>query len=83
MSKSDRAVPAAAFKAKCLALLDEVAATRQRLIVTKAGPRRRAPRSGGLRRAAFDFRRGGGGSVLYLAPDTELLSTDAEWHATR
>jgi prevent-host-death family protein len=37
MSKTDRVVPAATFKAKCLALLDEVAATRQPLVVTKRG----------------------------------------------
>jgi prevent-host-death family protein len=34
---SERTVPAAVFKAKCLALLDEVAATGQILIVTKRG----------------------------------------------
>jgi prevent-host-death family protein len=32
-----RTIPASAFKAKCLALLDEVAEQRQPLVVTKRG----------------------------------------------
>jgi prevent-host-death family protein len=32
-----RAIPASEFKAKCLALLDEVAETRETLVVTKRG----------------------------------------------
>lgn len=36
MSKT-RQVPAGVFRAKCLALLDEVAATGQELVVTKRG----------------------------------------------
>jgi prevent-host-death family protein len=32
-----RDVPAGEFKAKCLALLDQVAATRQEIVVTKRG----------------------------------------------
>jgi prevent-host-death family protein len=82
MSKTDRAVPAAAFKAKCLALLDEVAATRQPLVVTKRGRAvaRLVPVDSSEQRSIFGA---AGGSVLYLAPDTELFSTDAEWNATR
>ena len=34
---SSRSVPAVVFKAKCLALLDEVAESRQSLVVTKRG----------------------------------------------
>lgn len=32
-----KTIPAAEFKAKCLALLDEVASTRQELVITKRG----------------------------------------------
>ena len=32
-----RSIPASEFKAKCLALLDEVAATKETLVVTKRG----------------------------------------------
>ncbi len=32
-----RSIPASEFKAKCLALLDEVAETREALVVTKRG----------------------------------------------
>jgi prevent-host-death family protein len=34
---AERSIPASEFKAKCLALLDEVAETRQPLVVTKRG----------------------------------------------
>jgi prevent-host-death family protein len=37
MNPSTRSLPAGAFKARCLALLDEVAATGQELTVTKRG----------------------------------------------
>ncbi|MFI5182250.1 MAG: type II toxin-antitoxin system Phd/YefM family antitoxin [Thermoanaerobaculia bacterium] len=37
MSKAARSVPAGEFKAKCLALLDEVAETGQEVVVTKRG----------------------------------------------
>jgi prevent-host-death family protein len=37
VKKRERSVPAGEFKAKCLRLLDEVAATGQALIVTKHG----------------------------------------------
>lgn len=37
MTKSQRAVPAGEFKARCLALLDEVAQTGRTLLVTKRG----------------------------------------------
>ncbi len=36
-STLSRSVPAVVFKAKCLALLDEVAESRQSLVVTKRG----------------------------------------------
>jgi prevent-host-death family protein len=37
MSKSQKTIPAGEFKARCLALLDEVAETGQPLLVTKRG----------------------------------------------
>jgi prevent-host-death family protein len=37
MKRKPRAVPAGEFKARCLALLDEVAATGETLVVTKRG----------------------------------------------
>lgn len=37
MSKNRRQIPAGEFKAKCLALLDEVAETGQTLVITKRG----------------------------------------------
>lgn len=37
MSKSQRVIPAGEFKARCLALLDEVAETGKPLLVTKRG----------------------------------------------
>jgi prevent-host-death family protein len=37
MVRNPRAIPAGEFKAKCLALLDEVAATGQPVVVTKHG----------------------------------------------
>lgn len=37
MKRARRTIPAAAFKARCLALLDEVAASRETIVVTKRG----------------------------------------------
>jgi prevent-host-death family protein len=37
MSSARRTIPAAAFKARCLALLDEVGETHETVIVTKRG----------------------------------------------
>jgi prevent-host-death family protein len=37
MSSSRRAISASSFKARCLALLDEVARTRDTILVTKRG----------------------------------------------
>jgi prevent-host-death family protein len=82
MSKAERTVPAAIFKAKCLALLGEVAASRQPLVVTKRGRAvaRLVPVEAGLSRSIFGA---AAGSILYLAPDEELFSTGAEWNAAR
>lgn len=37
MNRTSKQIPAGEFKARCLAILDEVAATGQTLIVTKRG----------------------------------------------
>jgi prevent-host-death family protein len=63
---TNRTIPASEFKAKCLALLDEVAETKETLVITKRGkPVARVvpaeePRS--LR-----------GTVTYLVSDEELI----------
>jgi prevent-host-death family protein len=72
-----RTIPAGRFKAQCLRLLDEVAATGETIIVTKRGkpvakvePVEEPP---SLR-----------GSVVYLVDDDELLfSTGEVWDVER
>jgi prevent-host-death family protein len=72
-----RTIPAGRFKAQCLSLLDEVAATGETIIVTKRGkpvakvePVEEPP---SLR-----------GSVVYLVDDDELLfSTGEVWDVER
>jgi prevent-host-death family protein len=72
-----RTIPAGRFKAQCLKLLDEVAATGETIIVTKRGkpvakvePVEEPP---SLR-----------GSVVYLVDDDELLfSTGEVWDVER
>jgi prevent-host-death family protein len=72
-----RHVPAGVFKAKCLALLDEVAATGQPLVVTKRG-----------RPVAevvpIEPPRSLKGSVTFKVDDDELIEPiDADWDALR
>jgi len=73
MSKKalDRSVPAGEFKAKCLALLDEVEATGRELIVTKRGRpvARLLPMPNSLQ-----------GSILYEAEDI-IAPVDVKWDA--
>jgi prevent-host-death family protein len=72
-----RTIPAGRFKAQCLKLLDEVAATGETIVVTKRGkpvakvePVEEPP---SLR-----------GSVVYLVDDDELLfSTGEVWDVER
>jgi prevent-host-death family protein len=59
---ADATVPASAFKARCLALLDEVATTHRSLIVTKHG----VPVA---RVVPIDSTAIGSGSVTLLADD--------------
>jgi prevent-host-death family protein len=75
MVMSEKVMSASAFKAKCLAVLDEVAETGRAVVVTKRGkPVARVlpaeePRS--LR-----------GSVRFLVSEEELLAPiDIEWEA--
>lgn len=73
----ERLVKASEFKAACLALMDEVAATGRALVVTKRGkpvvrvtPATEPP----------DLR----GSVRFLVDDEELLRPiEVHWRATR
>jgi prevent-host-death family protein len=75
---ADRVMSASEFKAKCLALLDRVAETGDRIIVTKhgrsvavVGPVERAKSKKSLR-----------GSVTFLTDrDEELFSTGIKWEA--
>ena len=61
-----RSIPASEFKAKCLALLDEVAETREALVVTKRG-------KPVAKVIPADEPRSLIGSVTYLVSDEELI----------
>jgi prevent-host-death family protein len=79
-----RKIAAGRFKATCLKLMDQVAATGEAIEITKRGkplarlvaivPARETKRSifGAARR-----------HIVYLAPDEELFSTGAVWDAGR
>ena len=72
----EKTVQASTFKARCLALLDEVARTRTTVVVTKHGRplARLVPLD--------EDRRSTRGTVTLLADDDEaFLSTDDTWHA--
>ena len=75
-------IAAAKFKATCLRLMDRVAATGEPLEVTKRGKPlvRLVPASAPTPRLIFGAAKD---SILYLAPDPELLSTGAVWDAER
>ena len=67
---SEPTVPASAFKARCLALLDEVATTHRSLVVTKHG----VPVA---RVVPIDSASLGSGSVTLLADeDSDYFSSD-------
>lgn len=63
----ERTISASQFKAKCLALLDEVAESGQTLIVTKRG-------KPVARVQPFDTPRSLEGSVTFLVSDEELIA---------
>lgn len=76
MVMSYRTIPAGQFKAQCLAMLDEVAATGEEIVVTKRG----RPVVRVLAATEPDSLRG---SVTFNAPDEELIEpVDIDWHAT-
>lgn len=73
----ERVITATQFKAKCLALLDEVAERRETLVITKHG----APVA---RVGPVSEPRSLRGSVTYLVSDEELAAPlDEAWEAAR
>jgi prevent-host-death family protein len=70
-------VPASVFKAKCLAMLDDVAESRTPIIVTKHGrPVAKV--------VPIDDPVSTMGSVTLVAEDDDdYFSTESEWHAQR
>lgn len=70
-----RSIPAGRFKAQCLALLDDVAATGETIVVTKRG--KPVAQLVPLEPPASLI-----GSVTFLVSDEELMAPiDAEWDA--
>jgi len=74
-----RTIPAGEFKAKCLALLDEVAATGQEIIVTKRGK----PVARLVAAAVEDPRKKLAGSILWQAENLETFTSEEDWEALR
>lgn len=73
---AQREVPASEFKAKCLALLDEVAQNGQPLVVTKRG-------KPVARVVPVDKPRSLIGSVKFLISDEELVHSGLDWNVDR
>jgi prevent-host-death family protein len=72
---SERTVPAGKFKAQCLAMLDEVAATGEEIVVTKRG---RAV----ARVVSVETPSSLRGSVSFNVSDEELIAPlDVDWDA--
>jgi prevent-host-death family protein len=72
---SERTVPASKFKAQCLAMLDEVAATGEEIVVTKRG---RAVARVVSAETPSSLR----GSVSFNVSDEELIEPlDIDWDA--
>ena len=70
-------IPASQFKARCLALLDDVALTGEEIVVTKRG----RPVA---RLVAVDLPRRLVGSVAFNVSDAELIAPlDLDWDAAR
>lgn len=77
MVMKERIVQASRFKAECLALMDEVAATGRALVVTKRG-------RPVVRVAPATEPPGLHGSVRFLVDEEELLAPiDVRWRAAR
>jgi prevent-host-death family protein len=76
MVMSERTVSASEFKAKCLAMLDEVASTGEEIVVTKRG---RAVARVSAATEPPTLR----GSVIFNVSDEELIEPlDVDWDAT-
>jgi prevent-host-death family protein len=71
---AERKIAASEFKAKCLALLDEVAATRETLVVTKRG-------KAVARVVPAEEPPSLLGSVTFLVSDDELVNWSMDWDA--
>ena len=69
---AQRSIPASKFKARCLALLDEVAEKRQPLVVTKRG-------KPVARVVPVEEPRSLIGSVTFLVDDDELAHAGMQW----
>jgi prevent-host-death family protein len=69
---AQRRIPASEFKAKCLALLDEVAETRETLVVTKRG-------KPVARIVPAEEPRSLIGSVTFHISDQELVDFSVDW----
>jgi len=82
---ASREIPAGEFKAKCLALLDDVARSGSELVVTKRGrPVARVVPLESPISVRARVREGLEGSVTYLVDDDALLEPiDVEWSALR
>jgi prevent-host-death family protein len=75
--KEERVISASQLKARCLALLDDVAETGRSIVVTKRG--KRVARLSPVEEPA-SLR----GTVTYLVDEDELLEPiDVEWNAGR
>jgi len=75
---NERVIPASQFKAKCLALLDQVAEKRITFVITKRGRpvARVGPADASKRRSSLK------GSVTFLTDrDEDLFSTGEVWTA--
>jgi prevent-host-death family protein len=76
MSKKERQIPAGEFKAKCLALFDEIQSTRRSVVVTKRGrPVARVVPLAATSRPSLR------GSLLH--EEDLVVPVDVEWDAQR
>ena len=73
----ESSVPASVFKAKCLAMLDDVAESRTSIIVTKHG--RPVAKIVPIDEPASTM----GSVTLISATDDHYFSTESDWHAER
>lgn len=77
MVMTTRTISASEFKAKCLAMLDDVAATGEEIVITKHG-HAVAQLSPAVAPASLR------GSVTFNVSDEELIEPlDVEWNATK